>query len=54
MKKTYQNPSVQVLHVEEILPIAASVPGVTINHGESIDAGDVEVKDAGDWGDIWD
>ena len=54
MKKTYQIPSVQVLEVAQCKPIAASQPGVTINTSGSVDAEDVEVKSAGDWGDIWD
>jgi len=53
MKKIYQVPALTVTQVAECLPIAASDPKVTISNSGSVNAEEVEVKGAGDWGDIW-
>ena len=53
MKKIYQVPALTVTQVAECLPIAASNPNVTIDNSGSVGAEEVEVKGAGDWGDIW-
>lgn len=53
MKKIYQQPETMTMEVDNNLPIAAS-PTVTIDSSSSVDANQVDVKNAGDWGDIWD
>lgn len=52
MKKIYQVPALTVEQMAECMPIAAS-PQITVNTDENVDANDVEVKSAGEWGDIW-
>ena len=51
MKKIYQVPALTVTQVAECLPIAIS--DITIDPTGSVNAEEVEVKGAGDWGDIW-
>ncbi len=53
MKKIYQVPALTVEQMAECMPIAASAPQITVNTDENVDASDVEVKSAGEWGDIW-
>ena len=53
MKKIYQVPALTVTQVAECLPIAASDPTVTISNSGSVNAEEIEVKGAGEWGDIW-
>ena len=50
MKKTYQQPTLEVTIMEENLPVATSL--VVNNNAQNDIEGDV--KSADDWGDIWD
>ena len=49
MKKTYQQPTLVVMTIEERLPIAASI--VIVNNPQDNIVGDVKVNE---WADIWD
>lgn len=50
MKKKYQQPTIEVMTTEQILPIAASlkVNDTAVYNVEG------DVKGTGDWNDIWD
>jgi len=53
MKKTYINPAVSVVCTEQTLLVSASAPTIRMSD-ETVDAADLDVKGADDWGDIWD
>jgi hypothetical protein len=50
MKKTYQQPTLEVTIMEENLPVAASLVVDSSVHNDV----EGDVKGADDWGDIWD